>query len=253
MDILEGEKCERCSAISWERWYLSTYEELDLTETPEQLQSAACPICRVIGRGIAEYDKPISCLERSGKHFLVSLPRMRRRADFMLYDKDDEAFIKACNVHPKRVDFAHAKRWIQNCIATHGECKASRKSTLEDLMVLDCYERIVVSAPEHCEYVALSYVWGKAGLEETPDLPRIPDVLPRTVEDSIQATIMLGYRFLWIDRYVCLLMKIFRPMTNGAVRRSTRCSSPAASDQPNGYHLLFVPGDHYCSRRYRGE
>jgi len=230
MDFLEGETCERCSAIPWVRWYVSNYEKLYFTETPDELQSAACPICRVIGRGIAGHNEPIRCLEQSGTHMMVGSGTFFWRSNLMLYDKDDDAFVQACRVHPKRVDFAHAKRWIRACVSSHEECKPPLGSALHDLKVLDCHNRIVVSAPEHCEYVALSYVWGKAGLEDAPDIPRIPDILPRTVEDSIKATIMLGYRYLWIDRYVCLLTKPFRSITNRAVRRSDRCYSPAASD-----------------------
>ena len=227
MDFLQGETCERCSAIPWEEWYRSIHSKVELTESAEQLQSSPCPICRVIGLGMVDFDRPessrrpITRLAGSGHFMRVGYGNVSWHSNLRLYHKDDEDFVQFCRVHPKRVDFAHAKRWIRACLSTHGECKASLGSALHDLKVLDCYDRIVVSAPEHCEYVALSYVWGKAGLEDAPDLSRIPDILPRTVEDSIKATIMLGYRYLWIDRYVCLLMKILRIIADGTVRRST--------------------------------
>jgi len=258
MEFLEGETCERCSAIPWVRWYVSMRENLHFKETPEQLQSAPCPICRVIGRGIAKYDEPVSCLERwisrldRDEGFLVWLPRVHTRADIMLYDKDDEDFIKACKVHPKRVDFTYARQWIRNCISSHVECKSPPDSDFHDLKVLDCRDRIIVSAPKHCEYVALSYVWGKVRLENALDFPRIPDILPRTVEDSIIATRMLGYRYLWIDRYVRQPMNSFEALTNGAVHRPKRCYSTTASNQPNGHDLLLVTGNHNRSRGSRG-
>jgi hypothetical protein len=53
-----------------------------------------------------------------------------------------------------------------------------------------------------CQYVALSYVWGD--LEPGPSVEHgiLPAQLPRTIEDSILATRLLGYRYLWIDKYV---------------------------------------------------
>jgi len=68
--------------------------------------------------------------------------------------------------------------------------------------VIDCIQRIVVLAPEKCDYVALSYVWGKAGnmpLQEAYDLKA---ELPATIEDSITTTLVLGYQYLWVDKYV---------------------------------------------------
>jgi len=42
-------------------------------------------------------------------------------------------------------------------------------------------------------YVTLSYVWGKDSSSEE---------MPLVVRDSITVTKKLGYRYLWVDRYV---------------------------------------------------
>jgi len=212
MVFLDGEACERCAAAPWKTWYRSEYTHIEFTGTADQQQSSPCPICRVIGCDIADSDSSTFRLQTQGSHLILA--RMLTStssswcSDFKLYDKNDEAFLKACKIYPKRVDFARAKRWIRDCITMHEDtCKPPLDAALEDLKVLDCHERTVVSAPEHCAYVALSYVWGKSGMEDAPHFPRLPDILPRTVEDSIRATLLLGYRYLWIDRYVRWLMK----------------------------------------------
>ncbi|KAJ4989084.1 tol protein [Stagonosporopsis vannaccii] len=61
----------------------------------------------------------------------------------------------------------------------------------------------VVSAPPGCKFVALSYVWGESissGSEPGGSLPSW-QLLPRTIQQCIQVTRDLDYRFLWIDRY----------------------------------------------------
>jgi hypothetical protein len=59
-----------------------------------------------------------------------------------------------------------------------------------------------MSAPEDCQFVALSYVWGDdyASAAESTSKPLH---FPLTVEDSLLATLALGYQYLWVDRYVC--------------------------------------------------
>lgn len=206
-----GEACERCATVPWKAWYRSEssdYGEITFTGTAEQLQSSPCPICRVIGCDIADSDSSTFRLRNAGSHLIFDGIGSSWRSVFKLYDKDDEAFLRAWRTYPTRVDFVQAKRWIRDCITTHEHtCKPPLDAALKDLKVLDCHDRTVVAAPEHCAYVALSYVWGKAGVEDAPHFPRLPDVLPRTVEDSIRATQLLGYRYLWIDRYVRWPMK----------------------------------------------
>lgn len=50
------------------------------------------------------------------------------------------------------------------------------------------------------EYVALSYVWGQEK-ENLDTLWVLPERLPLTIEDSIQAVLALGYKHLWVNRY----------------------------------------------------
>ncbi|KAH6858826.1 heterokaryon incompatibility protein-domain-containing protein [Alternaria rosae] len=118
-----------------------------------------------------------------------------------LKSKNVEAPINVFGGLMKRVNFEDAKRYVHNCVSTHAGCKASTRITLVDLWVLDCHHRVVVPAPSDCKYVALSYVWGPQASGGGTQFPRLPDNLPRTIEDSIEATNKLGCRYLWVDRY----------------------------------------------------
>ncbi|KAI8949406.1 heterokaryon incompatibility protein-domain-containing protein [Xylaria longipes] len=58
----------------------------------------------------------------------------------------------------------------------------------------------------HVSYVALSYTWGTCRLPGDEALPNedMPPRLPLTIEDAIEVTLRLNYRYLWIDRY-CII------------------------------------------------
>ncbi|CAI9627456.1 unnamed protein product [Alternaria burnsii] len=53
----------------------------------------------------------------------------------------------------------------------------------------------------NCQYVALSYVWGGLVFKTDSTSGLLPSMLPCTIEDSIKATLLLGYRYLWVDAF----------------------------------------------------
>jgi hypothetical protein len=61
-----------------------------------------------------------------------------------------------------------------------------------------------VPAPKDTEFVALSYIWGQSYASLTDSASVLSD-LPCTIEDSISATLSLGYRYRWADRYVSII------------------------------------------------
>jgi hypothetical protein len=105
----------------------------------------------------------------------------------------------------EEIDFGLVKAWIRECESHHGSyCRPRPFDGLSHFInVIDCEERCVIPAPEDCKFIALSYVWG-----ESSQQPRraavfdIKDTLPQTIEDSVAVAIALGYRYLWVDRYV---------------------------------------------------
>jgi hypothetical protein len=106
--------------------------------------------------------------------------------------------------HFQELDLDKIRAWVKSCEETHLEtcCLGGPShSPLRNLQLIDCQQNIVVCAPANCRYVALSYVWGHSdapvnGLERWDDVPA-------TIRHSIRLTRMLGFQYLWVDRYVC--------------------------------------------------
>jgi hypothetical protein len=103
------------------------------------------------------------------------------------------------------IDFEPIKRWVHNCEVSHNECRPVTQREIRDLRLIDCMNRVVCTAPTGSQFVALSYVWGKLDSGATREHGSLPAELPRTIEDSIVATQRLGYRYLWIDKFVSMI------------------------------------------------
>lgn len=104
---------------------------------------------------------------------------------------------------PRVLNIEKIKSWIKDCQNQHRN-KCSRKSryVIRELKMIDCIRERIVDAPSHCRYVALSYVWGKVQDTTFNTAPSFLYGLPRTILDAVQLTKDLGYRYLWVDRYV---------------------------------------------------
>jgi hypothetical protein len=93
------------------------------------------------------------------------------------------------------------KSWVRHCHEHHGsDCEPEPVASLQKLRLVDYLSKIVVSAPLDCQFVALSYVWGG---DLAGDVGAQLMNLPLTIEDALTMTKILGYRYLWVDRYVC--------------------------------------------------
>lgn len=82
-----------------------------------------------------------------------------------------------------------------------------------ELRVIDIEQRQIVSILSvHCEYLALSYVWGAntdpglfATTKATVNLASYKGSLsrlniPQTIQDAMTVCAIMGYRYLWVDR-----------------------------------------------------
>lgn len=111
----------------------------------------------------------------------------------------------------EKVDISIVKQWLQDCQASHGQCKIERKQEAvchypPDMKLIDCLKRLVMDAKDIEQgdppsYVALSYVWGGAFHPPTKLDAGLPDALPQVIEDAISVTLATGYRYLWVDQY----------------------------------------------------
>ncbi|KAH7179944.1 heterokaryon incompatibility protein-domain-containing protein, partial [Fusarium flagelliforme] len=95
-----------------------------------------------------------------------------------------------------------AKHWLCLCDESHGVCKSLVSKSTTPISLIDCNRHCLVHGSQESRYVALSYVWGKAG--RSFNLPErkygVPlHGLPRTISDAIAVTKSLEYEYLWVD------------------------------------------------------
>ncbi|KAF2648345.1 HET-domain-containing protein [Lophiostoma macrostomum CBS 122681] len=90
-----------------------------------------------------------------------------------------------------------ALTWLAYCKENHVRlCVRTTFFELREFHVFDCQTHEVVPAPERCDCVALSYIWGK---EATSPQQR----LEKVVQDAVAVTQALGFNYLWVDR-ICI-------------------------------------------------
>lgn len=135
---------------------------------------------------------------------------------------------------PLRVDLELVQSWLNECRG-HKQCTQSRNAQQLNsaqlfaggFRLIDVLEGRLVEKTEPCEYVALSYVWGK--LEPPPlctreenlfalcepsslHLPQDDRItrgrIPNTIADSIALCQSIGYRYLWVDS-LCIIQDNF--------------------------------------------
>jgi Heterokaryon incompatibility protein (HET) len=103
----------------------------------------------------------------------------------------------------KSVDFTIVKSWIDICKSSHGSiCNSEQSSPFASYTFIDCSSRSIADVSGKHEYLALSYVWGRQE-DQAPNnsTNRLAETLPQVIEDAIKATLSLGFRYLWVDRY----------------------------------------------------
>lgn len=103
-------------------------------------------------------------------------------------------------IAPSSIDYDKIKGLVKTCQKEHTRCCAAKSSSnILGLEVIDTKTQKVIKAPDHCKYLALSYMWGKQtngnsihGIQNSP----------LVVKDAISITNTMGYNYLWVDRYV---------------------------------------------------
>ncbi|KAF1942237.1 HET-domain-containing protein, partial [Clathrospora elynae] len=91
------------------------------------------------------------------------------------------------------------RQWLKSCKGRHQhKCTDARDAQrVPGFKVIDCRAKLVVEvAHQDCQYVALSYVWGDQAPSSYTDVS-----YPRSIEDAIEVCLLLGYEYLWVDKY----------------------------------------------------
>jgi hypothetical protein len=111
--------------------------------------------------------------------------------------------------------------WVDFCNKNHaGTCHSVTKpwwnfAALEHLILMDVTRCCLVRGKPADEYMALSYVWGTAEKpfqtllenfnelcqDDAFNLPSNFARIPKTIHDSMAVTLLLGCKYLWVDRF----------------------------------------------------
>jgi hypothetical protein len=206
--------CHDCRAVDW-----CALARLTLTEprtvytrrgSPLSLQGLRCRLCKFLGRigsgtshiassldGTIEFELILSTPEQGDARILsVALNGAVAQSLITIHSFVGGRDWKPRIIRPDSVDYdALGKNHLHCCKVHRRTCEVKKGTRLHGFKVIDCKNHRVVPAPSDCDYVALSYVWGRpSGSDDY--------VFPVVVEDSIRVTKNMGFRYLWVDRHV---------------------------------------------------
>lgn len=210
--------CTRCRAVRWSalaRMRSKEHSIYGLRESPFELVDSACKLCQFLGRiGLRRARLTDSYDGKLMFHLRISLTREGTRRCVVIFLEglsegcpvtlhsaaDNGAWIPQI-IDPSFVNYAALRRLLSHCQVDHVDtCHPKSGVDLPGFKVIDCTSRTIVPAPAECKYVALSYVWGLSLPLEAQE--RSTACYPATIEDSLKVTMELGFRYLWVDRYV---------------------------------------------------
>jgi len=135
-----------------------------------------------------------------------SVARWVRRTGIWIAEADTnhtldlQGSIRTRLVHSDRIDYPLLRSWLDSHLPVSVLRSTDKDLAVPHMMLIDCATRTLVAAKPHMQYLALSYVWG-TGPPEPCQYPSLPVTLLPTVNDALTATLALGLRYIWIDRY----------------------------------------------------
>jgi hypothetical protein len=221
--------CQTCANIPWQRLpklVINGRSSLPkIYHTTRALQTSPCRVCRFLGDVIVSTELKLFTSEPP---YQLEVYKYSAVADenisILRFTKSDTSTVWPIGKDPHVLvtqrpsthdklpytnlllsgyPIEHIRMSISRCELKHVDsCMLFRPDTLRALKVLDCEQKQIVPAPPGCRYVALSYVWGpRQSVNNVEDLSKL-GVLPKTVSDSCLVALSLGYKYLWVDRYV---------------------------------------------------
>ncbi|KAF1992900.1 HET-domain-containing protein, partial [Amniculicola lignicola CBS 123094] len=121
-----------------------------------------------------------------------------------------------------QINLSQVRQWLNMCEPQpEDRCGPSTNQNIPNFKVVDVQTNRVVSAPEKCTYIALSYIWGStqpfrikrddfhslqysAGSSIVSYAQLARQKLPRTIRDAMFVVEAVGERYLWVDS-LCIL------------------------------------------------
>ena len=176
---------------------------LYLTRAPYPHFSMGGSVLAVVQETCAAWDK---------LSFLEYLEHKGASHGFIAYSEQSDTGPHANSLRTRSIDAGSInfdftiRAWIRSCEQNDKKgCIQVESSapSIKDMKLIDCELRQIVPALPSYQYSTLSYVWGKSRSVNNDQYVHniLPMTLPRTIEDAISVTQVLGLRYLWIDRY----------------------------------------------------
>ncbi|ETS84258.1 hypothetical protein PFICI_02283 [Pestalotiopsis fici W106-1] len=133
-------------------------------------------------------------------------------------------FFAGRRVNTGQINLDLVQSWIRHCNDWHGsECTGTLRGSGNGqspnfdpfIRLLDLEEDKLVELQDPGPYVALSYVWGTKPvfrtlkdnikeLKSSGGLAQKRDTFPKSIRDAMTVTLLLGYRYVWIDS-ICII------------------------------------------------
>lgn len=178
----------------------------------------ACPFVWLQIGPPTKFGEPHICIAFKPQTSVDSKPV---RLDKMTYPRQRDA-LEAFN---GSLNYDLLRSWLEKCRTQHGShCHGEEvlRDPTPEIHLIDVHTRQIVRRCHNDRYIALSYVWGKgldgesfwlAPHEPSPPnteinsrtslkhRPRLPAVLPQTMEDAITFVNRLEEKYLWIDLF----------------------------------------------------
>lgn len=274
--------CDDCRAVNWSSLptlaadgLLGTggLDQRTVSATTDELRNSSCKICAILSNIKDPFNKETRCV-------LTALPLSR----YYKYNGDRSAWdsvsrcaalcivrhmwgepwalercyeacslvtvttidqLRARTIAPNSVDYSKFMDLLETCEKEHKvSCAIEPRPNVLGLEVIDIRTQKVVKAPDRCKYLALSYVWGKKSGSSVAHNIRNP---PPVIRDAISVTKYMGYRYLWVDRYVShsgLIYKRVHGLRGCLVYLKIQREAPY--DQPNGPDICQRLLHNYC-------
>lgn len=206
--------------------------------TAEQLNSSPCKVCRILsiivpgcsdeGQHHLLQATPISTIVKGYHSYLPDLEctalgvyccndgtsgthsSCKRSRYLAIMNTRGDTHRYTARKMPSSIDFNELHTLIDHCHKEHKRCcKVGSSDNISGLQVIDVSKRTVIQAPSRCNYLALSYVWGKCDDDGSANSLMAP---PPVIEDAIQLAISMEQRYLWVDRCVSCCRESFPPL-----------------------------------------
>ncbi|OAL23843.1 Inositol hexakisphosphate kinase 1 [Fonsecaea nubica] len=122
---------------------------------------------------------------------------------------DEDVKIITPSLLRSEVDFDKLRGLLRYCKTKHNHLCSGPQPMGSPLKLIDCYKnatkvselRVTPVFSDCPPYLALSYVWGDAKRNCNGSKADENVLMPITISDAMHAVKMLGYRYLWVDKF----------------------------------------------------